>query len=202
MSEGVSVRVNLTQFQDQIRALKLQMQKNAVRAAANAGAQEFVKAVRRAAPRLRKAVPKRPDPGRLRKAIYKYRTRNPPPGEVIFNISFRKGKAEQKVTVKRKGGTAVINRDAFYGKFLEEGYTPRGPGQAVWRLASVGTKGRFAGRVQARRAAERARLRAIRGVVKRPFLLPGFNAARDAATKAFQTKLEERLAAIDKQSTP
>lgn len=193
MPQTVEIRTNLPDFKAQLHAFNDRMQNNIMRSATNAAAQVFKKAVIAAAPEFhgidrRKYNPR--VPGTLKRAVYVYRHRNPARGTVEFAVSWRKGKEFQKV--KGKKGT-VTNKDAYYGVWLEYGWTPRGPGKAAWRAAQVGTKGRFAGRVQARRAQERARFTAIRGTVSRPFLIPGFNAARGAALAAFTTKLEERL---------
>lgn len=165
MADGVEVRTNLPEFKRQLSALGENMEKNIVRSAVNAAAQVFKKAV------IADAAKRT---GTLRQSIYVYRRRSPEPGTIKYSVSFRKGKKEQK----RKGGSG----DAFYGRFLELGWIPRGPGK------------RFAG---GSRSKALQRKRAIAGGARRvsyPFLAPGFRSAKDAALAAFTAKMQERIA--------
>ena len=184
MADGVEIRTNLPDFKSQLAKFVVKMQNNIVRAAVNAAAQAFKKAVIAAAPEL-KQPDKRRVRGTLKRAIYVYRRRNPEAGTVEFLVSWRKGKKEQRVALKRKGGTVIVNRDAFYAGWLEAGWVPRGPGKALWRTARGGQRTRALARQRERAAGAH--------VVRRPFLVPGFNAARDAALAAFSAKMQERI---------
>ena len=121
-ADGIQVITNLPDFKRQMAAFSKNFEKNIVRSATNAAAQVFKKVVIAAAPRAS---------GRLKRAIYIFRRRNPKAGTVEMLVSFRRGKKEQRVAVKRKRGTVIINRDAFYGRFLEAGWHPRGPGSEL-----------------------------------------------------------------------
>lgn len=177
----VTVVSNLPDFKRQLARFSEKIEKKIVRSATNAAAQAFKKAVVSEAPVLKK--PKRGKdpraPGTLRRAIYAYRKRNPQPGTVQFVVGFRKGKAQQQ----RKGGS----RDAFYGRFLEVGWIPRGPGRS------------FRG---GRRTKALQRERALAGGARKvqyPFIKPGFNKARGAALAAFKTRMTEGVAKASRE---
>lgn len=170
------VRFNLPDFKKQMAGFNLDLQQRLTRAATNAAAQAFKKAVIARAPVLKTPDTRKKNPriaGTLRRAIYVVRARNPAPGTVEYRVGWRKGKAQRAA----KGGS----RDAFYGRFLELGWMPRGPGR------------RIKGGVR-RRALERARARgAGHREVKYPFLVPGFNAARQQAVDAFNARMQKRI---------
>jgi hypothetical protein len=90
---------------------------------------------------------------------------------------------ERYVVGARSGRKAgAKGRDAFYWRFLEGGWIPRGQGQ---RLRG-GTR---------RRALERERL--LKGGARRvayPFLAPAFASGQGAAVAAFYAKIEQRIA--------
>lgn len=165
----VEVRTNLPDFKRQLSRFTDKVEKQIVGSAANAAAQVFKKAVIAATPVLRQADPRR-IAGTLQRAIYVFRRRSPASGTVSYRVSFRQGKK-----------TAKGGRDAFYGRFLETGWVPRGPGK------------RLRGGARAKSA---ARGRAAKAGAKRiayPFLLPGFQAAKDAALAAFNAKMQQRI---------
>lgn len=179
MAEGVIIKTNLPDFKKQLDALAYKFQRNYMLSATNAAAQQFKKAVVANAPILKKPDTRKKNPrlaGTLRRAIYVWRRRDPVAGTVMYSVSWRKGKAQRNA----KGGS----RDAFYGRFLELGWTPRGPGR------------RFEGGVRRRRLARERAIAAGARTVKLPFLVPGFQAAQSRALEAFNQKMEARLKEI------
>ena len=97
------------------------------------------------------------------------------------------GKSARKV--KRRGGKTV-DLDAYYGRFLERGWIPRGPGQQI--------------RGGRRRAAlERRRLLAAGAQrVKKPYIAPAFRIVKDQALKAFYAKAGAAVAKVSAEKTP
>lgn len=136
------------------------------RAATRAAAAEFAKAVRRFAPR---------DTGRLRKAVVIKRMRRIPAGEVGYIVGIRQGKSQQ--LIKRKGGST--NLDAFYWRFLEAGWYPRRPKEAL--RGGRRTKG-----LQARRARAEGRRR-----VQKPFIAPAFRGTTGRALSTFYAAMNK-----------
>lgn len=169
MADTVIIRTNIPEFKRQLDALGQDMEKKIVRSAVNAAATAFRKAIVVTVPVLKKPRGGRVA-GTLKRAIYTYRVRRPEPGTIAMKVSFRKGKAEQK-----------NGRDAFYGRFLEQGWIPRGPGKAL--KGGKRTK-----------ALQRERNLAA-GAVKHsyPFIAPAFNRARIAALEAFTSKITDRI---------
>lgn len=166
MSDTVEVRTNLPEFKGALTALGGDMEKKIVRSGVNAAATAFRKAIIATVPVL-KTPRKGRVAGTLKRAIYTYRVRHPEPGTVAMKVSFRKGNEAGK-----KG------LDAFYGRFLEAGWIPRGPGKAL-------KGGKHSKALQ--------RSRSSRGPVKYPFIAPAFNRARDAALAAFTNKMTARI---------
>ena len=168
-----TVRTNLPDFKRQMRRFSHDLQHDIVRSAGNAAAQAFKEAVIANVDKLNKTQTRaagRPPPGTLRRAIYVYRRRNSPHGLVQFRVGFRKGKARRGA----QGGS----QDAFYGRFLEAGWMPRGRGRAI-----VGSR--------AARARQRAQNRAAGAkFVQYPFIAPGFRAAQSAALQAFKRQMD------------
>lgn len=176
MAQVITIRTDLPDFKKRLDTLAYRFQRNYTLSAANAAAQMFKKAVVANAPILKKPDTRKKNPrlaGTLRRAIYVWRRRDPVAGTVMYSVSWRKGKAQQNA----KGGS----RDAFYGRFLELGWTPRGPGR------------RFEGGVRRRRLARERAIAAGARTVKLPFLVPGFQAAQNQALDAFERKMEQRL---------
>ena len=214
--QSITIKTNMPDFKRQMAAFGIKLERRIVRSATNAAAQVFKKAVipraknpsgqdpkskRRRKGRVkaigknkrrkkgappRRMLQQRP-PGTLAKAIYVYGRRSRKKGEVTYSVSFRKGKAAQRMQVKRKGKSVTVNRDAFYGRFLEDGWIPRGPGRKL-------TGGKRL------RALKRERL--VQGGSKEyryPFLQPAFSNAQGAALAAFNAKMTERIAEANRE---
>lgn len=178
MADTIVVRTNLPDFRRQLAGLGDRMQKNVVRSAARAAAAVYRDAARQVAPLLR--VPdKRRMPGALRRSIYSG-TRRGSPGVVEAFVGVR-----GKRTVGR--GQRVI--DAFYGRFLEFGWIPRGPGQ------------RFRGGTRTRALLRERALKAGATRQRHPFLEPAFRRASGAALQAFNERMAAGLAVESRRST-
>lgn len=174
MADGIDIKFNLPDFKRQLQALGIDMERKIVRSATNAAAQEFKKLAVKNAPIL-KATSKNRQAGTLQKAIYVARSRSKStPGREAFSVSFRKGKRAAKKGV-----------DAFYGRFLEAGWTPRGPGGKL----RGGT--RYKALIRARQSSGK--------IIKYRFLKPAFDAGKDAALRAFTVKIEQRIAEANRK---
>lgn len=138
------------------------------RAANRAAAVEFAKAVRRFAPK---------GTGRLRRAVVIKRMRRIPAGMVGNIVGIRQGKSQQRIQRKRKGKRTSVNLDAFYWRFLEGGWVPRRPKDAL-------RGGRRTKSLQARRA-----LASGKGKVFHKFIQPAFQGAHGQALSAFYAAL-------------
>lgn len=172
----LNVRTNLPDFKLQLARFSADFQRKTVKSALSAAATVYKKLAVAKAPVLnalkysRKKNPR--IPGLLRKAIYATRSRSKSgAGVEAFVVSFRKG-------VK----AAKTGRDAFYGRFLELGWIPRGPGQKL----KGGDRSR---------ALQRSRNTA--GGAKKyryAFLEPAFKQGGAAAIRAFTIRIEKRIA--------
>lgn len=165
----LEVRVNIPDFKRQLKELGQRAERNIVRRAARAAANEFVQEARRRAPVLRE-----PRKGRIRGTLQR----------AIRSMSRRspRGEVKQTVGVRQTRAQARHSADPFYWRFLEAGWVPRGRGQ------------RFKGG-RRRRALERER--AIRGgarVVRYPFLSPAFESAGPRALSRFNQAVTDGIA--------
>lgn len=167
----IEIRTNLPDFRAQMQRLGREFIPVA-RAATLAGARVFLKEVKRGAPKRT---------GRLQQAIVIKRARSVPRGAVQYIVGVRQGAAQQRVKRRRKGGTVEVNLDAFYWRFLEGGWVPRGHKNTL-------RGGRRTKSLQASRA------RAAGGrIVKYAFIAPAFKRGGGAALSAFYAKLDSDL---------
>lgn len=168
----ITVKTNLPDFRAQMQRLGKAFIPVA-RAATLAAARELAKEAKRLAPH---GTPR--STGRLQRAIVVKRARNVERGTAHYIVGVRQGAAAQNVQRRRKGKTVSVNLDAFYWRFLEGGWVPRGPGKAL-------KGGRRTKALQARRA------RASGGkVVRYAFLAPAFQSAGGRALSTFYAKLD------------
>lgn len=171
----IIVRTNLPDFEAQLALFSSDFQKKTVKSALSAAATVYKKLAISRAPILnslqysRKKNPR--IAGLLRKAIYATRSRSKSGvGVEAYFVSFRRG---------AKG--AKTGRDAFYGRFLELGWTPRGPGQKL----KGGNRSR---------ALQRSRNTATGAKKYRyAFLEPAFNQGGAAAINAFTIRIAKRI---------
>lgn len=167
----IEVHHNLPEFGLALKSFGADFERRTVRSATNAAAQAFKK--------LAAAnVPVRT--GKLKRALYVKRSRSKSgAGEEHYFVAFRQGKRHQ--AIKRKRG--AVNLDAYYGRFLEAGWVPRGPGS---KLAG-GTRSRALARSR-NLAAGAAKITRYR------FLRPAFERGKGDALRAFYAKIETRIA--------
>lgn len=170
MADGLNMKFDIPAFAAQLRAFGNDFSRLALRAATNAAAQIYKKAAIAKAPILQGFTNKRRVPGTLKRAIYVVRARDSKVGFEHYQVSFRSGKKGTK------------GRDAFYGRFLEAGWVPRGRGK--------GLKGG-----KRSKALQRSRNIAAGAtkITKYRFLDPVFGPSTSAAIAAFNAKIQQRL---------
>jgi hypothetical protein len=182
----VTITTNLPDFRRQLKELKAQM--TPIASFANrAGANEFRKAVRKFS-RLGGAHPDRRT-GRLSAAVVVKRARRVPGGEVMHIVGIRQGKSQQRIKRRRKSGATEVNLDAYYWRFLEQGFYPRKPGTAL-------RGGRRTKALQRDRAKARGEAK-----ITRSFLLPAFHAASASVLRVHAAALEKAFADAAKKET-
>lgn len=204
--DAFTIKTNIPDFKRQLTNFKTKLEKTIVAGATAKGAQVFKKYIRKEAPVAKAGTTHKGQapPGTLKASIYTYRHRNPQSGTIEYSISFRKGKDQQRVSVRRaigkrvKGqkrqiGRVVINRDAFYGRFLELGWFPRKPGQALGR--PQGARGSHFRKLGVRRRAEERARNAAAGArfIRIPFIEPGFNKATNEVLNVFELEMQKRI---------
>lgn len=164
----LNVTHNLPDFKRQMARFGQDFERRTVRSATLAAANVFKKLVIAAAPVLRRPSKKR-IAGALKKSIYVYRSKRSTKGAERYVVSFRKGRKAAKT-----------GRDAFYGRFLEAGWIPRGPGK--------GLRG-------GKRSKALQRSRSAGGkITQYKFIGPGFARGRAAALAAFNKRISTRIA--------
>lgn len=170
MPDGFSIHIDLPDFRRQLAEIEKRVRTRVVRGAARDAARVAQRAVKSAAPVLRKADPRR-IPGRLRESIV-ISNRRAARGVIAFTVVPRARKA-----TKRRAAADL----PFYWVFLEGGWLPRGPGQRIsggrWKKARV-----------------RAELFHTR--VQVPFIEPAFKSSQGAVVAAFNAGVERRLAEL------
>lgn len=171
--------IDIKDFTRELKQLGKEMEQKVIASAVSAAGEVFKKAIVRIAPAAeRSRGGKHPRvAGLLKRAIYKYRVRDPKTGTVAMVVSFRKGRNARK----RKGGSL----DAWYARFLEFGWIPRGPGQ------------KFKG---GKRRVSRQRQAFLglggQAIYKYKFIGPGYAKAKGAALTAFTNRMEKRIRAL------
>jgi HK97 gp10 family phage protein len=178
-----SITTNLPDFKRQLRDVSIEMQRKAARNATAAAASVFRAAARRtaAAPKAENiAGPmvygfrKRKRTGTLARAVYMaYNRRKSSRGTVTFTIGVRAGK-----------GAAKRGTDAYYWRWLEGGWRPRG------------RKGALKGGNRSR-ALQRSRSGIAE--ISYPFIAPAFKQSGASALNAFNKRMAleiKRLQAI------
>ena len=179
MSDGVTVKVNIADFRRDLAALGQRFERVAVAQGVRAAARVFADLAKRAAPRLDRPIstPKKQRvPGALARSIRVIRSRK---------ARRRDGKVGVFVGFVARRGEIKTPRDAFYGRFLELGWYPRGPG----RKLGGGVRLRA---LQRRRNAAAGATRA-----RREFLEPAFQRGQAAAIAAFNARIEAAIASVN-----
>jgi HK97 gp10 family phage protein len=164
---------NLPDFKRQLAEVKKKTRASLVRASLRAAANFMAKQVRIEAPMLAKATKNR-IPGTLKAAIYASRGKAGADRERYF-IAVKKKSRSRGGGRTKKG---KVYGDAFYWRFLEDGWIPRGPGKKLMG----GNRSR---------ALQRRRL--IAGGAKRmriPFFEPAFKQYSGRALEIFNERME------------
>lgn len=166
----LNVKHNLPDFKAQLKRFGVDFERRTVRSATLAAANVFKKLVIAEAPVLKKPDRRRVA-GTLKKSIYVVRSKKSTRGAERYVVGFRKGRKAAKT-----------GRDAFYGRFLELGWIPRGPGA------------KLRGGVRSRKLQRSRNLAG--GATKRqfPFIQPGFQRGKSAALNAFTKRIATRIA--------
>lgn len=162
---------NLPDFKRQLAEVKKKTRTSLVRASLRAAANFMAKQVRIEAPMLAKATKNR-IPGTLKAAIYASRGKAGADRERYFVAVKKKSRSRGSRTKKGK-----VYGDAFYWRFLEGGWIPRGPGKKL----RGGDRSR---------ALQRRRL--IAGGAKRmqiPFFAPTFTRYSGRALEIFNERM-------------
>lgn len=173
MPDGAIVKVDLRAFRRQLAEVGQRMEKRAVSQGVRDAARVFRDRARQLAPRLKEPDPRRL-PGTLARAIAVLRSKARERGVVAYRVGVRAASS-------RRAGTA---RDAFYWRWLEGGWIPRGPGQRLRGSTRAKTRARERSASAGRR-------------VSHPFLEPAFQSAGSAALAAFERGVERRLAEVE-----
>jgi HK97 gp10 family phage protein len=163
-----SITTNLPDFKRQLREVSIEMQRKAARNATAAAASVFRAAARKNAAAPKASTPARPRTGTLARAVYMaYNRRKSSRGTVTFTIGVRAGK-----------GAAKRGTDAYYWRWLEGGWIPRG------------RKGALKGGARAK-ALQRRRNASNR--VAYPFIAPAFKQSGGSALNAFNKRMEREI---------
>lgn len=172
MSDGVNIKFDTSRFEKELKALSLDMQIKAVGSGMSAAANLVKKNVVALAPTLKHpSASKHRVAGTLKKAIYASRSRSRSNGgRVVYTVGVRTG-----------GKAAKSGRDAFYWRFLEAGWQPRGKGQ---RLKGGNNS----------RALQRSRNRKLGAkFVRYPFIAPAFESSKEAALDKVKFAVERYI---------
>lgn len=175
MADGFGiVVVGIPEFSKRLRELSKDVQTKVVRSASLAAGNIFKKGAQANAPELKKEKKGR-NRGALKKAIFTARSRSQSkPGTEVFTVGVRAGKK------------ALKSGDAFYWRWQEDGWVPRGPGKRI--------KGG-----DRRKALERERLKA--GGKFQPgshYIQRSFSSNGSKALEAFNSRLSQRIAKANK----
>lgn len=126
---GIVIRDNLPDFKRQLDRLEQELQVRSVRRSASATARLMRDAVKRAAGLPKSPKSTRTRTGNLDAAVYALRNRRTSTrGAERWLVGVRQGK--KTITNRRTGATRELP-DAFYARFLEFGWIPRGRGKAL-----------------------------------------------------------------------
>ena len=183
MANEIDVHSNLPELKSHLTAIGQKMSSSVVRAATTAAARVFKRIAQQLAPVLKpsNASPRRVA-GALKRNMYIRRSKDSTTGREHYFVGFRQGKGRGK----SKG---VVRTDTFYGKLLEGGWMPRGPG----RKLTGGRRKRTAERVAARSAGHPQ--------VSYPFLQPAFTRGRTEALSRFFAIADKRIAKLSQEKT-
>jgi len=179
---GIVIRDNLPDFKRQLDRVSNELQTKSVRSSNSKAAQIIARSARAVAGGRRspKADPQTRT-GNLVAAIYTFRNgRTSTRGAERWLVGVRTGK---RFVINRKTKQKRALPDAYYAKFLEFGWIPRGPGNRI-------QGGRRS------KALERARSKDQR--ISYPFMQKAFNASSNSAISAFVREMTKQVAKLDR----
>jgi HK97 gp10 family phage protein len=181
--DGIEIKTNLPALKQQLAKFNLEFEQKVMRQATASAIGVFRRRVKALAPVLKERRKKRMA-GTLQRAIYIKRSRDRSSGREHYFLGVRGGRKT------KKNEPAAFHFLAFYWRWLEAGWYPRGRG----RKLRGGDRSR---------ALQRER-NAARGAQKRkfPFIKPGFESGKGAALKAFYRRAETAIRKFSAEKTP
>jgi HK97 gp10 family phage protein len=184
--EILRIRDNLPDFKKQLQRVSNEMQSVAVRASNRKAAQVIARSLRAVAGgRLSPKANPESRTGNLVRAIYVFRNgRASTRGAERFLVGVRTGR---RSITNKKTGKKVALPDAFYARFLERGWIPRGPGQKI----TGGNRTRAVKREQLVASGKALR-------ISYPFMQTSFRASQNGAINAFVREMTRQVAKLDK----
>jgi HK97 gp10 family phage protein len=178
---GIVIRDNLPDFKRQLERVSQELQVRSVRRSASATARLMRDAVKRAAGLPKSPKSTRPRTGTLIAAVYALRNRRTSTrGAERWIVGVRQG---SKTITNRRTGISRKLPDAFYARFLEFGWIPRGRGNRI----RGGTR---------RKSIERARLADKK--VGYPFFGNAFRGVQSRALDTFIRAMTREVQQLDK----
>lgn len=178
---SIVIRDNLPDFKRQLDRVSAELQQKSVRRSASAMARLVRGAVKREAGLPKSPKSTTPRTGNLEAAIYALRNRRTSTrGAERWLVGVRQGK---KIITNRRTGKTRALPDAFYARFLEFGWIPRGRGNSI----------RGGNR---RKRLERERLKDNK--VSYPFFAKAYQAVQSRALDTFIRVMTQEVTRLDK----
>lgn len=171
----IQIRFDIPDFRQQLKAIGSDFERKTIRSATGAAATVFKRLAVARAPVLKTENRRRGRiAGTLKRSIISGRSRRESKNGVeVYRVT---------VPAQDKRNTRFVRLDAFYWRFLEGGWMPRGPGRSL--------KG-------GNRSRDLQRRRAIAGgssKVQYQFFAPAFSAGQGQALAVFNARIEKKIA--------
>lgn len=183
MPDGIKVHIDLKKFNAQWKRFEREMKRHIARSASK-GAAVFANTVKQRAP-VGTASPQR-YAGLLRRSIRVAKSKRARKGSIEYGVIVARKRVARSAVKRLKARRRAAGRatDAFYWYFLEHGWAPRRPGQAL----RGGNRNKNL---------QRARNRAAGGryipASAHQFFAPAFGASKNAAFLAVQRELNKAI---------
>ena len=187
LPDGVSVKLEIPDFTAQLKRFERTVQKKIAARAVNKGAQVFKVFAKREAPVLAKANKQRIK-GLLQRTIIVAKSKFNNKTRIEYTVTVRGPKRIKSAVRRLKAKRRAAGRatDAFYWYFLEHGWAPRRPGQAL-----------RGGDRSKRLQRQRNRAAGATYITGKEFLAKAFRSAQSPALLAV---IREMNAGIDEES--
>jgi len=132
MPDGVTIRFDIRDFKVQLDKFERKVQNQIGRRALTKGAKVFRHLVQQRAPVLETGTRQR-IPGLLRRQVGILKSKFAAKGELLYNVGVRRKRQSRSAVKRLKAKRKAAGRatQAFYWYFLEAGWAPRRPGQAL-----------------------------------------------------------------------